>query len=1226
MNKILTLVVVLALLIGSSALFFTRMIPAAAEGGESESFSPELAEQVAESHQQKQSLTTVQRKIDSRIIEVVREVKERISSARPGETPKLQDLSTPLLKIDDAGNIEVKLTVTSLTAEQLEQLEALGMNIRLTLPKYGVIEGSLSYDQIEAVAALDFVVNVGTPGYALHNTGDVTSEGDTVLGAAEARAGFGVDGSGIKVGAISDGVSHLTDSVATGDLPSSPAVDVLKAGDGDEGTAMLEIIHDLAAGAPLAFYAPDTSSDMVAGIAALEAAGCEVIVDDLTWSDEPKFEDGPIAQEASAFYTDGGVYVTSAGNSAQRHYMATYVRTAGPGGGYDYAHDYGGGDVGNTFTVPNGGYVVILLQWNNQWGYSGDDFDLVLYRSSDQAVLALSDNWQEGDGYYPWEGFSWTNDTGSAVTVFIAVLEYSLVNPPSSLILDYHVWYGSGLQYVTPENSVIGHSAVEEVLSTAAADAATPDTIEDFSSRGPGTVYFPSQEDRQVPNITGVDGVQTKTGQLGYFYNPFYGTSASAPHVAAIAALVWEADPTLTPSQVHNAITSTAVDLGPAGYDYTWGFGRADAYEAVASVAGEPDITVSPTSFDVTLAPDTTQDYTLTIGNDGGADLTYDITDQEATIGQSQIIIESTPTVEPGIDACGNEAVDKSRSQMLVPQSVGEVIKSFAAPGTGPLGLAWDGEYLWNADWETGMIYKLSLSTGSVVQSFSSPGGRPFGLTYDGTYLWVTSRDSDMIYQLDPATGSVIRSIPSPGTDPEPQGLTWDGEYLWVAEYYSNKIYKLDPSDGSIIQSFDWIGTYPAGLAWDGTYLWHCDLDFDTIYKLNPTDGSVITSFSSPGDWPAGLNWDGQYIWHSDAGVDIIYQIDVGAQQDCSWLDEEPKSGTVGAGSSDSITVTVDTTGLAEGSYSAEIVIASNDPDEASTTVPVTLQVSPTELPTVVSASPNSGEQGATLEVTIGGTNFAGATAVSFGDGITVNSFTVVSATQITADISISATATLGARNISVTTPDGTGTLTSGFTVVVAGLVTVSIDAPAEAAPDSDFTANVNISEVVGFDACNYDVTFDPLVLQLDDVTSGLIDSTAIPVDMYNEISSGTYRVIQNVPGLTGVSGSGYLAVLHFHVIGSQGDSSTISLSNGMLSDNLAEEIAATWVGDSVDITSVVPGDANGDGNVNALDITKVERIIAGLDAETSGADANQDGNVNALDITKIELIIAGLG
>ncbi len=60
-------------------------------------------------------------------------------------------------------------------------------------------------------------------------------------------------------------------------------------------------------------------------------------------------------------------------------------------------------------------------------------------------------------------------------------------------------------------------------------------------------------------------------------------------------------------------------------------------------------------------------------------------------------------------------------------------------------------------------------------------------------------------------------------------------------------------------------------------------------------------------------------------------------------------------------------------------------------------------------------------------------------------------------------------------------------------------------------------------------------------------------------------------------------------------------------------------------VGEVVPGDANGDGVVNSLDITKVERIIVGLDAETPGADANQDGVVNSLDITKVERIIVGL-
>jgi hypothetical protein len=85
--------------------------------------------------------------------------------------------------------------------------------------------------------------------------------------------------------------------------------------------------------------------------------------------------------------------------------------------------------------------------------------------------------------------------------------------------------------------------------------------------------------------------------------------------------------------------------------------------------------------------------------------------------------------------------------------------------------------------------------------------------------------------------------------------------------------------------------------------------------------------------------------------------------------------------------------------------------------------------PTITSFSSSKGTQGQSLDVTINGTNFSGANAVSFGYGITVNSFTVVSPTQIMANITLSSTANLGARSISVTTLGGTATEANGFTV-----------------------------------------------------------------------------------------------------------------------------------------------------------------------------------------------------
>jgi hypothetical protein len=114
--------------------------------------------------------------------------------------------------------------------------------------------------------------------------------------------------------------------------------------------------------------------------------------------------------------------------------------------------------------------------------------------------------------------------------------------------------------------------------------------------------------------------VHTQIGDLEYFPDPFFGTSAAAPHVAGIAALMLDANSSLSPAQVQQFLRDTAVDLTAygAGYDNVSGAGRFDALGAVfkAFVPATPDpVATSDWGFSTTdnKTFDTTPTFTGTV-------------------------------------------------------------------------------------------------------------------------------------------------------------------------------------------------------------------------------------------------------------------------------------------------------------------------------------------------------------------------------------------------------------------------------------------------------------------------------------------------------------------------------------------------------------------------------------------------------------------------------------
>ncbi|MEO6209694.1 MAG: S8 family serine peptidase [Gemmatimonadaceae bacterium] len=86
---------------------------------------------------------------------------------------------------------------------------------------------------------------------------------------------------------------------------------------------------------------------------------------------------------------------------------------------------------------------------------------------------------------------------------------------------------------------------------------------------------------------------------IGPAYAFYTGTSMAAPHVSGVAALVLAANPGMTGPQLRDRLTSTAVDIGPPGFDTRTGYGRVDAYNAVTGTHG-PTMDVYVEAIDAT--------------------------------------------------------------------------------------------------------------------------------------------------------------------------------------------------------------------------------------------------------------------------------------------------------------------------------------------------------------------------------------------------------------------------------------------------------------------------------------------------------------------------------------------------------------------------------------------------------------------------------------------------
>jgi subtilisin family serine protease len=536
--------------------------------------------------------------------------------------------------IDPASADPTRMVVVSIsctaTPDLQNEIVARGGSVQAVSPSNDRIEATVPLVQLEGLASRSDVGSIRQSAIKTTNIGSLTSQG-YIAHRANTAVASGQTGAGVKIGVLSDSASatRVAALMASGDLGAGTTVLPGQAGPSaasggtDEGTAMMEIVQDLAPGAQLYFATAFTSeSSFAANILALGAAGCRIIVDDVSYADEFPFQDSTIAKAVNTFVASGGIYFSSAGNSNNKtngnsttwegDFKDGGTLTSGPiftrEGQSVVVHDFGTGQTSNQLLAAANG---AFLFWADPIGGATDDYDLFILNSALTTIKGFSANTQNGTQDPIEEIFS--TSFGGNYASPAAGDRLVVVRKTSAALRALHVesLFGSAALAIQTAGQTHGHNggaSTQTVAATywnSARTGTKPFTgagnpTETFSSDGPRKIFFNPDGTTitpgnflfatnggttlQKPDFTAADGITAKTPG----FSPFFGTSAAAPHAAAIAALVWGANPALTNNQVIAILRAASLDNMAAGVDRDGGYGVLNAATAVQTALSTP--------------------------------------------------------------------------------------------------------------------------------------------------------------------------------------------------------------------------------------------------------------------------------------------------------------------------------------------------------------------------------------------------------------------------------------------------------------------------------------------------------------------------------------------------------------------------------------------------------------------------------------------------------------
>jgi hypothetical protein len=613
--------------------------------------------------------------------------KPSVSSAPPARQAKELSLAAegPGSLLRDGNRILVEVRFDRGAAAGVDDLRDAGAKVVDVSPRLETVTVAAKPDELWELAAVPRVAaatEVLTPFTSASTcpSGAVVSEGEQQLHAGdepgEAREAFGVDGSGVTVGILSDSFNRATEAadgsgspiathksadVAAGDLPGfantckgeHTPVEILDDSEGkgeDEGRAMAQIVHDLAPGADLAFATAfggeTTFAENIEELARPPAEGglgAKVVVDDVSYPGEPFFQDGPIAVAVRHATEAGATYFSSAGNNSALDsegreigsWEAAEYRNSGscppalqafPALHANACMDFNPGAATDRtlgIKVAPGGRLTVDLQWNEPWEGVATDLDAFLLDANGGLIASSAERNIDGD-QTPLEFFQWDNPSASPRTVQLVVNRFTGTAAPRLKVaflengskdveaIEYPrssgpVLSGPATDVVGP--TVFGHNGAAAAITVGAVPFNNDTVAEPYTSRGPVRHYFgpvegtsPAAELGSPEELSKPEIAATDCGKTSFFsFRPkieptvwrFCGTSAAAPHAAAVAALMDEAkekeppNEPATPAEIRAALLSGAVAVGTVD-DCGVGAGLVEAVGAIGDLLTPP--------------------------------------------------------------------------------------------------------------------------------------------------------------------------------------------------------------------------------------------------------------------------------------------------------------------------------------------------------------------------------------------------------------------------------------------------------------------------------------------------------------------------------------------------------------------------------------------------------------------------------------------------------------